>query len=286
MKSHADQVILSLVNNQYMVKTMRGCCDIVARKNEKILLVKILEDANAMTPEMAQELKNVAAALQAIPLLISDKATAPLKDHVFYTRHHIPTMNSTTLLSYLQETPLFMISKKAGITARLDGKKLRELREQEDISTSTLAKALGISTRMLSRYEQEDAEISLPRALKMAKVMGEEAFKHINIQAFHTAILAPHSSDIALKYEDLGFTTAETRKVPFDIIAKKQHTLILTRVGDTVYPDLSTISSALGASDLVIFSKRKPNNIPALTKEEFFDFERAAELIKFIQEYQ
>ena len=92
-------------------------------------------------------------------------------------------------------------------------------------------------------------------------------------------------SDIARKYDDLGFESAETRKTPFDIVAKKEKEIVLTGIGDKMHRHLQPLSRLLEADRLIIFRKKKPKDTPALTKKEFLEFEKAKELIKFIKEF-
>jgi hypothetical protein len=42
----------------------------------------------------------------------------------------------------------------------------------------------------------------------------------------------------------------------------------------------------LDAERLTIYKKKKPKDIPALTKKEFMEFEKASELIKFLKEFE
>lgn len=62
--------------------------------------------------------------------------------------------------------------------------------------------------------------------------------------------------------------------------------MILTEVGDKTPPQLQPISRMLDANNLVIYRKKKPKNIPSLTKKEFLDFEKSYELIRFLKEYK
>ena len=77
----------------------------------------------------------------------------------------------------------------------------------------------------------------------------------------------------------------DTKKVPFDVMAKKEKELILTKVGDDV-GQLKSLSKLIDADKLVIFKKKKPKDVPALTKEEFMEFEKAKELVKFLKEFE
>ena len=286
MKHLEEQVLLELIRHNFIVKSLQGCFNIVARKNDKILLIKVLEDANSITPDIANELLNTSSALHASPIIISEKATVKLKDNVVYTRYNIPTISVNTLISFLDNDPIYISSKKSGVTARIIGRQLKIIRESEDVSLGKLSRIVGVSKRMLLRYENEDAEISLQRAVKMYQTLGNQVFKRIELFTTRNYHSPQSSSEIYSKYENLGFKATETRKVPFDIIASKENTLILTSVGDKVNKDLNNISHTIGASDLAIFTRKKPQNIPAISREEFLEFEKASYLIKFIQEYQ
>ncbi len=285
MKRIEEQVLLELIKHNFIVKALQGCFNIVARKDDKILLIKVLEDANSVTPDMTQELINTSAALHASPIIISEKATVKLKDNVVYTRYNIPTISVNTLISYLDNNPVYMLSKKSGITARIIGRQLKTIRESGDISLGKLSRVIGVSKRMLLRYENGDAEISLQRAMRMYQIVGNKVFQKVDLLTTYHQYPHQSSSDIYSKYENLGFKATETKKVPFDIIASRENILILTSVGDKVNKDLNNISHTIGANDLAIFTKKKPQNIPALSKEEFLEFEKASSLIRFIQEY-
>ena len=93
-------------------------------------------------------------------------------------------------------------------------------------------------------------------------------------------------SDIAKKFSSLGFEAMETKKVPFDVIAKREKEIVLTDVGDKARPGFKPLSKLIDAESLVIFKKKKPKDIAAMTKEEFLEYEKAKELIKFLKEFE
>ena len=51
-------------------------------------------------------------------------------------------------------------------------------------------------------------------------------------------------------------------------------------------PELDSLSKLVDADKLVIFKKKRPKKIPALTKKEFMEFEKAKELVKFLKEFE
>jgi predicted transcriptional regulator len=138
---------------------------------------------------------------------------------------------------------------------------------------------------MIQKYETGVSEVRLQKALRIYDILGANAFNKINIFSIHKDISLKPMTDISQRYYELGFDAIDTRKAPFDIIAKKEKDIILTEVGDKDPKQMSSLSRLIDADNLVIFKKKKPKNIPAMTKKEFLDFDRANELIKFLKEY-
>ena len=139
---------------------------------------------------------------------------------------------------------------------------------------------------MIQKYEKGEADVTVNKALKIYDTFGHRVFSKINI--FETPFKEEQKikSDVGKKYSNLGFEAIETRKVPFDLIAKKEKELILAKVGDKPKPELESLSKLVDADKLVIFKKKKPKDIPALTKKEFMEFEKAKELVKFLKEFE
>jgi len=48
---------------------------------------------------------------------------------------------------------------------------------------------------------------------------------------------------------------------------------------------MQSLSELLDADNLVIFNKKKPKDIPAVTRKEFLEFEKSNQLIKFLKEF-
>ncbi len=59
-ESLADKVSRALLKNGYVVKNIKGCFDLVARKQDSIILLKTLENTNSLTKETADEMKRIA----------------------------------------------------------------------------------------------------------------------------------------------------------------------------------------------------------------------------------
>lgn len=283
-KELIDEISLELLKKGYLVRTMISCFDIIARKEGRILLLKILEDADSVSNDGIETMKKIASYANGVPLIIAEKAGAKLQDNIVYSRLGIFTINLRTFMNSMENRLPFVKSQKAGLVAELVGDKLKQIRENEGLSLKSISRKIGVSSRMISKYENEDAEISVNKALKIYDIFGGKIFKPINIFTFEEKHQLLAGNKLGDKYAALGFDVSDAKKAPFDLISKKDNELILTKVGDDVNTSLDAISKMIGADELVIFKKNKPKGIPALKKEEFLEFKKAKELIKFLRE--
>ena len=282
-----DEMGIYLLKKGYTVKSLTGTCfDIVARKGSTILLIKLLEDANSISEDYALQMEKISSYIKASSIIIAKKAGNLLDNYVVYARHGIYTLNMATFRSCVERKLPFVASTHAGLVARVVGQKLKEIREREGVSLSALSKKIGVSSRMAAKYEEGVAEITVQRALKIYDIFGASVFDRIDVLSGKTRdLFSEAKSEFAKKYEDLGFNASETRKVPFDIIAKMKKEIILTEVGDKVNPQVNSLARMIDANNLVIFKNKKPKDIPSITRKEFLDFEKAEELVKFIKEF-
>ena len=281
-----DKLAVFLLKDGFTVKTLtRTCFDLLARRDDKILLIKVLEDANAMSKEYTDAMNLVSSYIGAVSIIISEKAGNKLEDNVLYTRFDLYTLNFNTFVNSIKNKFPFVRRTQAGFTISIAGNKLKRKREEKGYSLNYLSKKVGVTSRMIDKYEKGNSEITISKAMKIYNIFGPNVFNEINIFSGKNKIQSNYKSDLSKKYIDLGFEASDTNKTPFDIIAKKENELILTGVGDKTRRDFSSLSKLLDADNLVIFKKKKPKDIPAVTKEEFLEFEKANELIKFLKEF-
>ncbi len=284
-----DRTCINLLRGGFTLKRVsRGCFDIAARKAEQVLLVKILEDANSISTEFADSMRKISGYLSATPLIVSEKAGALLEDNVVYSRFGVSTLNSVTFKNALEQNLPFVKSTQAGLVAKVDGGKLKEMRESEGVSLSGIARKIGVSARMFSRYENESSEITINRAMKLYDSLGSDVFSKIDVFEAVGMKQEKASNPITKKYFELGFEASQTSKAPFDVIAKKQKEIILTEISGRNVEQMLALSKLVDADNLVIFEDKKakqPKEIPAMTREEFLDLEEARELIKFVKEF-
>ena len=287
-KELLEKVGVLLLRKGFTVRYLpRRWFDIVARKQGTILLVKALNDANSMSSELAAEMSRIGSVLSASPIIIAEKAGDFLEDDVVYLRFGVYTISISTFAKSLENNLPVMMKKNSGITVSIDGNRLSEIIRSLGFSISDVSRRMGVSRQMVIRYKIEKSEISVKKAEQMNRLFGDSIFKKVDIFSQRTNPEQIAHSRVAIKYENLGFRASDTRKAPFDIIAKGNNEIILTEVGDNHNPEVRSLTRLIDASNLVIFDKKKPSdaNIPHISRESFLDINTAQELIKFLKEF-
>jgi len=108
-----------------------SCFNFAARKNDKILLIKINVDADAFSVQAAQELQVIADRLSAASLIISRQAHGkPLEDDTVYSRNSVFVITAKTLKNIVLQTanPL-VYAGPGGYAVEVDGKLVEKKRK-------------------------------------------------------------------------------------------------------------------------------------------------------------
>ncbi|MFO8015846.1 MAG: helix-turn-helix domain-containing protein [Candidatus Woesearchaeota archaeon] len=287
-----DRVCMQLLRKGFTVKSLSGSCfDIVARKGTRIILLKVLSDANAVSEGYAAQMRELSRYMGASSFILAERAGSALEDNIIYTRMGIYTLNLKTLMNCIDNRRPFLHSTNAGLTACVVGGMMKQKREEEGMSLSQFSARVGVSRRMISKYEKGDdagrAHVTMARAERIYNELGHEVFDKIDVFGQHKNIaysaIEQKETPITRKYSDLGFEASEARKVPFNVIARRDDELILTEVGDKRNPDAGLLSKLIDAENFVIFNRKKPKDVPAMSRQEFMEFSEADDLLRFLK---
>jgi putative transcriptional regulator len=143
--------------------------DLMARRDSELLIVKILKNIDALDPQEAHRIAELGRLFPAKVLVVGQTSGASeLEPGVVYSRYGIPIVVIESLREYLQKgIPPFLFSGPGGIFARVDGVRLRELREERRISLGALASVAGVSRRTIQLYEDgAGAEVEIVERLE------------------------------------------------------------------------------------------------------------------------
>lgn len=147
-----------------------SCFDLVARRGEKLILVKILANINALSAEDAMALQMVAHFFNATPLIVGHKTgRGELDPGVVYKRYGVSTIAPGTFQRMIAEEVMPReFSQKGGRYVALDGEKLREARLEHNLTSEDLADCAQVSARAILAYENNEMEASTEVAEKIA----------------------------------------------------------------------------------------------------------------------
>jgi putative transcriptional regulator len=218
--------------------------DVVARRDASLLIVKVLSNVDALSKENAEEMKTLAEALQASPLIIGERSgSGEVEEGIVYSRFSIPIVSLSTLNDLLLEgVPPFIFAAPGGLYVKLDSEVLKKLREEKSISLGTLAEVAGVSRRTIQMYEAGmgamiDVALRLEEYLNqpLVKPVDPLDFKHSDEKELKKAVdlnnFDAFSQQVFRDLVKLGFTVTPTTKCPFEALSKERGILVLTGLG-------------------------------------------------------
>lgn len=220
----------------------RICFDIVARKSESLLIVKVLNNVDAFTRENAEEMKILAEALGASPLLVGIKSSSgPLEPGIVYSRFSVPITSNETLMDHLLgESPPFIFAAPGGFYVRLDGDILKEVREKGGVSLGTLAEIAGVSRKSIQMYEAGmgamiDAALRLEEYLGLPIIEPIDPFRYVPEKRDRSYELSgeERTGQATLdKLLDIGYSVTPVTRSPFEALSRDDQIIILTGLSD------------------------------------------------------
>ncbi|MGA8303994.1 MAG: helix-turn-helix domain-containing protein [Thermoplasmata archaeon] len=156
--------------------------DLAARRDSTLLLIKVLKNIDALDADEAARLLELGRLFPALALVIGQTSGASeLDPGVVYTRYGVPIISHETLQEYLDKAlPPFLYASPGGTFARVDGDRLRLLRQARGLSLGTLAGVAGVSRRAIQLYE-EGAGAELGVIDRIETFLGEPIVRPIEL---------------------------------------------------------------------------------------------------------
>ncbi|RLM76336.1 transcriptional regulator [Halorubrum sp. Atlit-26R] len=195
--------------------------DVAARRDEDLLLLKILGNVDALDAETGAEMRRLGEYLRGTPMVIGIRTRdEELKPGVVYFRHGVPVINPDTAYDlFVEGMPPLIYAAPGGLYVSLDGDLLADEREERGWSLGRLATELGVSRRTVSKYE-DGMNASIEVAIQL-----EELFD----QPFSSPVDVLEGAD---EVRDSEPTPSAPEADPDD-----EHVLgVLTSAGFTVHP--------------------------------------------------
>ncbi|HVO77272.1 MAG TPA: transcriptional regulator [Methanomassiliicoccales archaeon] len=239
--------------------------DVVARRDRALLIIKILSNVDAFSKENADEMKALAEALQASPLMVGERSgSGPVEDGIVYSRFSVPIICAQTLTDLLLDgIPPFIFAAPGGLYVKLDSLALRKARDERGISLGNLAEVAGVSRRTIQMYESGMGAM-IDVAVRLEDYLNQPIVVPVDIMDYRHAEATPPIPDAAsmddftkqifLRLEHMGFSVVPTAKCPFEALTKDHEVLILTGVG---HKETKLVEKAKVVSDLGKVTERR-----------------------------
>jgi putative transcriptional regulator len=129
--------------------------DIAARKDDRVMLIKVLLNVDSFGPDGSKELRLLATRLNASPVLIGLSSNiGKLEDGVVYSRSGVPIVSLKTFSDFMLEgVPPYVFSAPGGLYVKINGEALEKARAKKNVSLGTLAEIAGVSRRAVQMYQ-------------------------------------------------------------------------------------------------------------------------------------
>jgi putative transcriptional regulator len=218
--------------------------DLVARRGETLLILKVLSNIDGLSEDVAQELRAVAYLLKATPLLIGEKnGVNNLEDDVVYFRFGIQTVTTATLQNHLlEEIPVRAYAAPGGLYVNLDQEKIRRLRQEKNISLGNFAHHVRVSRRTVRMYEdgmsaridiadriEEMFEQTVTTPIDLLKPLLMET-KQLPFYKKNQGDTKELQSEIFTLLQNIGYRVIPMDRCPFEALSKEKEKILLTCV--------------------------------------------------------
>ncbi len=219
--------------------------DVVARRGDLVILLKVLLNIDGLDSETAAEMKALSAHLDAESVVVGVKTRDhELEDGVLYLRRGVPAMSRGTAHDYFVEgVPPLVYMGSGGLYVNIDGDLLEDARDEEDMSLGTVADELGVSRRAVSKYE-DGMDATLDVAVRLEEIFGESLISPVEVfeeedpedpeDTEETTADGPEGETerrVFAILRNAGFDVVPTARAPFRALSRESDETVLTGTG-------------------------------------------------------
>ena len=275
--------------------------DVIARKGEQMLVLKMLSNIDSLSHNDADDLRALATALDASPVVVGlHSSAAELEDGILYSRFGLPILSEGSFRELLaDDVPPLVYAAPGGLYVRVDGETLRSVREAKSISLGMLAEAAGVSRKAIQMYEagmgaMVEIAAKIEEFLDEPIVMPLDPFEFTKEMADAIRALEKveeANQEIFDMLREIGYLVLPTRKCPFDAFAREEE-LLLTGIGPDerlverkarVVGDLSRVTEKKSVIIVQSDSRLKAiEGTPLVSKDELRRADRSEDLMDLI----
>ncbi len=280
--------------------------DIIARKDDHLLIISTMVNADSSRPHEARELQILSNALDGSPLFIAQKGgRRALERGVIYSRRGIPLISLDTLEDlFLEGVPPYVFSAPGGFYVSIDSELLRESRTDNQVSLRKMAEIAGVSRKAIQKYE-DGMGVDLEVAMRMEEYLGEDLIMPLD-PLEHSKELEIDTSDplegfsgiekfIFRSLQAMGYRVVPTSHAPFEAVTSDDRVILLSGVdkegGERLKTKARIVSNLTHITEkesVLFLSKRYTRinleGIPLIEKSELKDLDSTHEVLELLRE--
>ena len=206
--------------------------DVVARRGNDLLLLKILGNIDAFDGPTGIEMRRLGRFLDGTALVIGLRTRdKELEPGVMYVRHGVPVLSPDTAYNlFVEGVQPLIYAAPGGLYVTIDGDVLAERRQEIGWSLGRLATELGVSRRTISKYE-DGMDASIDVAMRLEELFGSDLTRPLDVLAGAERARDEHL-DLGAPPEDpddtamvsvlthLGFVVHPTVRAPFKTVSE------------------------------------------------------------------
>lgn len=219
---------INILLNTYDFQTSniydRSCFDILARRDDILIILKIYKNIDSLTQTQAEELSKVAGTFLANPIIIGLKSKHNyLEEDVVYERYELPVISPQTLCNIIaNEIHPEILSKRGGYYVKVNGELLKQMREKYNLSLKELADLSHVSRETIYKYEQGNSQTYPETLLMLEEILNTNLAVDINL--FESDYYKSLDRKIKEPREliKLGYDVKSSNKTPFDAISERK----------------------------------------------------------------
>ncbi len=280
--------------------------DIIARKDEHLLIISTMVNADSSRPHEGKELRILSDALDGSPLFIAQKGgRRTLERGVIYSRRGIPLISLETLEDlFLEGVPPYVFSAPGGFYVSIDSELLREARTNNQVSLRKMAEIAGVSRKAIQKYE-EGMGVDLEVAMRMEEFLGEDLImplnpidygKELDINDFEQLeAFTGIEKFIFDSLHAMGYKIIPTCHAPFEAVTSDDKVVLLSGVdnegGERLKTKARIVSNLthITEKESVLFLKKRYTRInlegiPLIEKSELRDLDSTHEVLELLRE--
>lgn len=282
------------------------CFDILARRDSRLLFLKVLMNIDSFSASAAGELKRLARGLKAVPLLIGrSSSNGPLANGTVYERHGVRIVTLKTLHDMMRENVMpCAFAAPGGFYLNIDGDVLREERRRRACSLGEVAESVGVTRKAVQMYEK-GMRAAVDVAVRLQDFLSEEVVKPVDPldyeppldeQAAERHRVRPFEQYIFRNLKTLRFSVRPTFRCHIDALAERNEVLVLAGIGGSGLShkkkgEFITTVSRITERRGVLFLERTGEKTsiegtPVITRLELRSLSDAGEMLTLIDERQ